>query len=273
MIGRRSLLAGLGAAALPWSGLAQEIAARSATAADLDAYLALRFGQRDQPIWFQYAGTIFALPLGRRSVRMFDVVGVSRSTLTRQTDGTYLATLDEAGWYCDPETGSPLKSLASPINGRTITVKHYRSPQKAILSPGRYAFAGDLPPGIEYEGRLEPLVTGARDVWISEDLLVRRPRKASAEALATNPAAAAQSQTSLATFRASRADFARRAARPVPATLAYQTLASWRDWFDADEVPGVMSWRTNGTKLFAPRDITGRVRDYVLAEHSELLEG
>jgi len=268
-VGRRALLTGAGliGAALLLPGRARA----QGTASDLAAYLRLRFGRPGRPVWYQYEGTVFAMPLGRRAVPMFRVVGISRNASRPLGPDRHEATLDEAGWYCDPATGEPIDSLESPINGKRIGVKHYRSPQRAILTPGRYAPAEAPPPGVEFDGRLSPLARLNDAVWLSEDIFARTAAKPAPEALAANPAAAWRAQTSLATWRARAADFDRRGLAEVPAALSYQTLANWRSWFEADDVPGVMSWRLNGVKLFDAAAASGRAAELVRRHHPDLL--
>lgn len=263
---RRGLLVGAAGASLALT------AAAAPAMNEVDAYLALRFAGRDRPGWWINRATIFAMPLGRRAVPLFDVIGLGRDRYEALPGGDYHLIFDECGWYCAPGTTTPLTTMPSPINGRTITVQHYRSPNDTFLRDGRQLPGKPPPPGAEIDFVRSPLQADADRVWMSDDIFVRSPRKAAPAALAANPSAAWNVQTSLATYAALGRDLAQHRRRWVPAICAYQTLASWRSWFDADEVPGAMSWRMHGTKTARTADIPAPLAALVRAEHPALLE-
>lgn len=239
---------------------------------DLDAYLALRFAGPGRVGWWINRATVFAMVLGRRTVPLFDVIGLGRDNYTALPDGAYQLSFDECGWYCAPGTQTPLDRVTSPINGRSIKVQHYRSPNSAVLRDGRQVPTRPLPPDVELEAVRGPLLADGEFVWITDDLFLRAPRKVSEQTLQANPAAAWNVQTSLATYNARQADLAVRRKRWVPATCAYQTLASWRPWFEADEIPGAMSWRMHGTKAANVAAIPEPLLSLVRAQHPDLLQ-
>lgn len=280
-IDRRSVIAG--GAMLPFALAASNTPATAAPTAaapiaarpdhDLDVYLALRFGGRDRPVWWVNHATVFVMVLGRATQPMFDVIGLGREVLTVGPDGVVRSEFDECGWYCAPGTTAPLASTVSPINGRTIAVKHYHSPNKSVLSNGAFVAEQPFPGGWEVKTARGALQRHGDDLWITDDIFVRRPRKVSAAALLANPAAAVGTQTSLNTYQGKAPDYARARCGVMPATTAYQTLATWRDWFDADETPGVMSWRMHGTKVVSVGEIPSNLRALVAADHATLLQG
>lgn len=265
-------MGGLSLAAITAPAMASRTATASPPISDVDAYLALRCGQQGRTGWWINRATIFAMALGRRAVPLFDVIGLGRDSYRALPDGSYHLMFDECGWYCAPGTTRPVDTLSSPINGRPIKVQHYRSPNESFLREDRFALAKPVPPGVEIDHRRGPLMADFGQVWMSEDLFVRSPRSVSPEALKTNPAAAWNVQTSLATYNARREDLLAYRHRWVPATCSYQTMASWRPWFDADEVPGVMSWRMHGTKIASTSDIPEPLLGLVRAQHAELLK-
>ena len=267
----------LGAAGLSLVAFAKPLKAAARQPAplaigDVAAYLALRFAGAGRTGWWINRATVFAMVLGRRAVPLFDVLGLGRDSYVALPDGSYHLNFDECGWYCAPGTTQPLTTLVSPINGRTITVQHYRSPNDSFLRDGVLVSSKPVPTGVEIDYQRGPLCADADQVWMSDDIFVRSPRKVPAEVLAVNPAAAWNVQTSLATYCARRDDLAAYRKRWVPATSSYQTLASWRSWFDADEVPGAMSWRMHGTKLSRIADIPEPLLSLVRAQHPALLE-
>ena len=274
---RRDALLGLAGVSLAAGAAASSAEAADVTSAplpvaDVAAYLALRFAGPGRVGWWINRATVFAMVLGRRTVPLFDVIGLGRDSYVAMPDGSFHLIFDECGWYCAPGTTVPLTTMVSPINGRTITVQHYRSPNDTLLRDGRLELLKPLPPGAEVDHVRSPLRADAEQVWISDDNFVRSPRKVSDEVLRVNPAAAWNVQTSLATYNARREDLAAWRRRWVPATCAYQTLASWRTWFDADETPGAMSWRMHGTKVSRIGDIPEPLLGLVRSQHPTLLE-
>lgn len=239
---------------------------------DIDAYLALRFAGPGRAGWWINRATVFAMVLGKRSVPLFDVVGLGRDTYAPLPDGTYHLKFDECGWYCAPGTAVPLETLVSPINGRTIKVQHFRSPNETFLRNGQQVLTRPAPATVEFSAVRGPLQAEGEHVWMTDDLFLRSPRKVSPEALSANPAAGWNVQTSLATYTARRADLVAYRQNWVPATCAYQTLASWRAWFEADETPGAMSWRMHGTKVATAAAIPEPLLGLVRASHPDLLK-
>ncbi len=265
-------MAGLSLGGIAASGQAAARVAAPPPIPDVAAYLALRFAGPQRVGWWINRATVFALVLGRRTIPLFDVIGLGRDSYVAMPDGSFHLNFDECGWYCAPGTTVPLTSMVSPINGRTITVQHYRSPNDTMLTNGKQVMTKPIPPGVEIETVRSALQSDGEQVWMSDDHIVRSPRKVSEEALRANPAAAWNVQTSLATYNARRDDLMAYRRRWVPATCAYQTLASWRTWFDADETPGVMSWRMHGTKVASIKDMPDPLLGLVRAQHPALLE-
>lgn len=265
-------MAGLSLGAVTASANAARLASVAPPVDDVSAYLALRFAGPGRAGWWINRATVFAMVLGRRTVPLFDVLGLGRDSYVAMPDGSFHLMFDECGWYCAPGTTVPLTTMVSPINGRTFTVQHYRSPNDTFLRNGRQVLSKPVPPGVEIDHVRGPLRADADQVWMSDDIFVRSPRNVSPEVLRVNPAAAWNVQTSLATYNARRDDLAAYRRRWVPATCAYQTLASWRAWFDADEIPGAMSWRMHGTKVARTTDIPEPLLGLVRAQHPTLLE-
>lgn len=263
---------GISLAALAGSAKASGGAVRQLPIADVDAYLALRFARPGRAGWWINRATVFAMVLGRRTVPLFDVLGLGRDSYVAMPDGSFHLIFDECGWYCAPGTNVPLTTVVSPINGRTITVQHYRSPNDTYLRGGQQTAAKPIPPGVEIDYVRGQLRADADQVWMSDDIFVRSPRNVPAEVLQVNPAAAWNVQSSLATYCARRDDLAAYRRRWVPATSSYQTLASWRTWFDADETPGAMSWRMHGTKVARIADISEPLLGLVRSQYPKLLE-
>lgn len=261
---------GMFSAALAAPALLQAAGAAATTRdAPLDP-LHTHVRQRARPdgkaVYFAYEGTFYGQRSGQRTVALLHIEGASASNTALQPDGSWLFSLREAGWFCDLGTREVLTTWVNPLNGRSVTPGHYNSRQQLRFSAtGVAPAASALPPGLEWQGQLTTPVVMGDDVWSAEELFVRVPPK--------SPDDIANVQTSLATLHSRLADLQRPDSAWVPATLAYQTLASWRPWMQmAADMPGVMSWRLFGRKCASIDELPVALRQRVQAQHPEVLQ-
>ena len=243
-------------------------AMREITASTMDpllTHMRIRGHADGRLVYYGYEGVSYGQRSGQRTVPLLHIEGASAATFVRQ-GGSWLYTLREAGWMCDLGTGAVLSSWLNPLNGKTVTPRHYNSRQTSLFTgnsvkPVRAA----LPAGIEMQGNIAEPVVMRDDIWTAEELLVRvPPQQAGGSAVV---------QTSLATLHASLRDLQRGANAWVPATLAYQTLQSWPAWMEMpDDMPGVISWRLMGRKCASVDELPVKVRTRIQEQHPEVFK-
>lgn len=214
---------------------------------DLEAHVRMRGNTRGERSYWYYKGTVFGNQWGETTQAMLGVEGISYSTIEALADGSYRYSLNEAGYYSDPNTGEIGGLVTNPFTGKAYEPKHYLSPQKIIFAPDLTVTPDveALPPGLEYRGRIAPLRVFKDTVISSEDLFVKMPRPQFENDPEQLPFTI---QTSLATFTASRRDMLNTELDFVPCQFNYQTLATFRPWMGMGRQPGMMSWRMVGTK-------------------------
>ncbi|MEZ5457808.1 MAG: DUF1838 family protein [Steroidobacteraceae bacterium] len=243
-------------------------ATAAAAALDLDTletHVRMRAHPDGRPLYWAYAGTFYGQVSGQRTVPLLGVEGISINRCTPSGDGVYAYSLREAGWFKDLQTGQVLDEWLNPLTGRSVTPKHYYSPQRQRFTAEQTEPVLDKPfPGLEWTGYLGAPKHFAGSVWSSEELLVRT----------TNPTTgAARVQTSLLTLHATAADLAGDPQRVVPTTMAYQTLASWVPWMDMRDIPGVISWRLFGRKVERVDELPQHLVERTRRLHPQLFEG
>lgn len=284
MISRRTALAALGAA--PLGALAAGAALRggasaaasppagAATPAPLDAYVRLHWAPGGAWVLWLYAGVLVVKPEGEVARPLVRIRGLSFSRAVPQADGSIVAELDEAGWYCDLVSGQPLATLRNPFTDRDVAVKHYRSPQRLRLAGSAYSPGQELPPGIEFRGERLVLADVGGSVSMTEDLYVKMPAVAATDGPPPRPARPARFSASLATFTAPAAQLADPKANWIASTLSYGTMNSFAGWLGMDDVPGVQNMRLAGAKR-RPTELDAvdpDVMSWVRREQASILE-
>lgn len=250
-VSRREWIAGLGLLALaPGSVVARstEVLPPRPSLLDektFDEYIRLRTASDLAPVLWVYSGVFVVKPEGEVARPIARIEGLSRSRATANADGSWLWELDEAGYYCAIGSGRPADSLFNPFTGQLVKPKHYRSPQRLLLTrqgirPGRTA-----PPGVEFNGEITRLAEVAGTIALTEDLYVKLPgRAASAEA----PARPSRFAASLATFTTRAENFTRPRHEWMDCQLNYTTLNSFVDWLGMEDRGGVQDMRLVGVK-------------------------
>jgi hypothetical protein len=214
---------------------------------DLEAHLRMRGNPRGERSYWYYKGTVFGNSFGEVTRPMLGVEGISHSIIEALPEGRYRYRLNEAGYYSDPETGVISDRVMNPFSGEYFEPQHYLSPQTTIFAPDLSVTPAtdELPPGLEYRGRISPLRVFRNTVISSEDLFVRLPHPQLEDDPDRLPFTV---QTSLATFTADRRDLLNEDLAFVPCQFNYQTLATFRPWMGMGRRPAMQSWRMVGTK-------------------------
>jgi hypothetical protein len=276
LISRRAAVTLLGAG--PLTALAVGVAggahaAVSTAGADREAlgrYVRMHWAADGVWLMWLYGGVLVVKPEGRVARPLVQVRGVSFSRALPQTDGSFVAELEEVGYYCDLTTGDPLTTLRNPFTERDVEVEHYRSPQRLRFSGTSFSPAQAMPPGVEFRGELTTLAEVGGVVAMTEDLYVRLP---AAAAQGARPARPERFSASLATFTAPAASLADPKGW-VASTLSYGTMNSFVRWLGMDGTPGVQNMRLAGAKRRATEmdAIAPDLRARIQRDHATFLD-
>lgn len=241
----------------------------------LDAYVRMRARGDGQKSYTRYSGTFFAKIEGEVAVPLMGIEGMSWGRFERQADGTYLYSMQEAGYHTDFQTGEIIDELVNPLNGLTIVPKHYRSGQSSTFAPDSVTpIMERRPEGLEYRGVITPATVIDDTVWCSEDLFVKFPNPKERYSDLREWNGPFRTSTSLATHMVKLPDLEDLERPFVPSTMSYTTINSWRGWMLMGQAPGVISWRLKGRKFEAAQHIPDdMLLKRVATDHPDLLEG
>jgi hypothetical protein len=223
-----------------------------------------------EPVRWVYSGVLVVKPEGELARPVARIEGLSRTRATERADGSWDWQLDEAGYYCDLESGHVLERLRNPFTGEEVRPVHYRSPQKLRFAGSAVLPLDALPPGIDFRGEVTQLASVGDVLALTEDLYVRLP---AAPATADRPARPQRISSSLATFTSSARALARGGKEWVDCQFAYTTLNSFVGWLGMDGQPGVQNMRLIGVKcrLEDRESIPDALHERLAADHPDLL--
>lgn len=273
---RRRAMQGLGLMMLSpgLPSIAQEMGAvpvRTRTSEDaFGRYLRMRTSPDGSPVLWVYSGVLVVKPEGEVARTVARIEGVSRSQATQQMDGRWLWDLDEAGYFCDPTSGEIADQIVNPFTATRVRPRHYRSPQKLLLSAREIAPAMPLPEGVEFRGEITTLAEIAGTVAMTEDLYVKIPGVPQVDGSAGRPERFA---ASLATFTTREANLSLASSAWVDCQFNYTTLNSFVGWLGMTGRPGVQDMRIVGIKIRPDAQdlIAEPLRQRILSEHRDLL--
>lgn len=239
-------------------------------AARFQEFLRMRTAADGAPVLWVYSGVLVVKPDGAVARPVASIKGLSRSQATDQGDGRWLWTLDEAGYFCDLDTGRVAERILNPFTGEWVSPKHYRSPQRLLFSEQGITAADALPPGVEFRGEITELARLAGTVALTEDLYVKLPGSLGADGRAVRPARVA---ASLATFTTREAQLLQSESAWIDCQFNYTTLNSFVGWLGMDGQSGVQDMRLVGVKIpiDAEQRIPPALRQRIRVEHADLL--
>lgn len=283
-VDRRSVLRGLGVLALA-PGIPQahaeritaETALQSSTPSHsspknsesegkrrLSRFLRMRTSPDGAPVLWVYSGVLVVKPEGEVARPVARIAGLSKSLATSISDDRWLWTLDEAGYFCDLESGGIADELINPFTGRAVRPRHYRSPQKLIFGWQNIVPGEPLDPKIEFRGEITELARIAGTIAMTEDLYVKLPAVAPR---GDQPGRPARFAASLATFSSKEIQFSRPDTEWMECQFNYTTLNSIVGWLEMSAVAGVQDMRLIGVKI--PVSATNLVPSELLRRVSE----
>ncbi|MEQ8510131.1 MAG: DUF1838 family protein [Rhodospirillaceae bacterium] len=241
----------------------------------LDAYVRMRNRGDGKKSYTRYSGTFFAKIEGEVAIPIMGIEGMSWGRCERQPDGSYLYSMQEAGYHTTLDTRDVLDEWVNPMNGLTVIPAHYRSGQSSVFTPTAVnPILSSRPEGLVYKGVITPATVIGDTVWCSEDLFVKFPNPRERYDDEREWSGPFRTSTSLATHMALIADLENAESDFVPSTMSYTTINSWRGWMKMGQTPGVISWRLKGRKFKSPDHMDRE--DWLLrrieSDHPELLD-
>lgn len=275
---RRTLLGTTGTAALlagaPRVGAASHSIDFSDPQQKLDAYVRMRNRGDGRKSYTRYSGTFFMKLDGEVAVPILGIEGMSWGRCERQADGTYLYSMQEAGYHTDLVNREIVDEWVNPVNGLTVVPKHYRSGQTSTFTPTSVLpNIARRPEGLEYKGVITPATVIDDTVWCSEDLFVKFPNPRERYEDEREWSGPYRISNSLATHMVKLADLEDRDRAFVPSSMSYTTLNSWRGWMKMGQTQGMISWRLKGKKFESADMVDDWISQRIHKDHPDLLAG
>ena len=177
----------------------------------------------------------------------------------------YQVTMLELGYLTDLETGEPLDEFKNPYTGKIVTVPEQRlGPLPVMLtSSGVEIDTGASFDSIDLKTRLGPAIVDGDDIWLRED--------STAKVDSDLPMMGKHVYNELVTYRGRVSDVNNPDLAAAPATVTYQSVTSWREWFESGGIPGHTTARAAGKKIFSIEQLPA---DYLAAaqeRHPEII--
>jgi hypothetical protein len=106
----------------------------------------------------------------------------------------------------------------------------------------------DVPPfnEIELNTRIGPAIVQGDDVWIRDDSTVKVD--------SDHPMMGKHTYNEMVTYRGKLSDINNPDIKSAPAEIAFQSVTSWREWLQADDVDGHTTARASGMKIARVED-------------------
>jgi len=172
----------------------------------------------------------------------------------------------ELGYFTDLETGAVLDTWTNPYNGKLCQVPEQRlGPYPVLLTPTGVVLP-DFPPfnDVELSTRVGPAVIHGDDVWIRDDSTIKVD--------SDHPMMGKHIYNELVTYRGKLSDLNNPDLASAPAEIMFQSVTSWREWFQADDVDGHTTSRANGTKITRIEDFPAEYLRAARERHPEIIK-
>lgn len=226
----------------------------------LDIFVRMRCSPPGETTTWWYSGHMLGRVGDNVAKPFLSIIGVGQSKAKYLPNGDIRYSLIEAGYYGDPDTGEIVDGeMASRLIDEPITPQHYLSPQTLLFQQDRVILPqGDnLPPGLDFTGRMIGPDVKADRVWMGEELFVK---------VSGQDDRPARVLTSLANFQAAVSDVCA-GGMFVPASFEYTTWNSFRSWMNVGEQTGSVMSRLNSVKLPDWGGLPEALRERIQADH------
>jgi hypothetical protein len=270
-VSRRTFVAGslTGLAGLSLAGCAEQPPASLDLDLDdpwdrLTALAKLRGSTDGKTVMWWMKGTRFGV-VDNVVKPMFNMLIGSFQRMQPVPDKGYMLNMLEMSYFTDLETGEVLDTFVNPYNGKTLQVPEQRlGPYPVLMEPGGVVLP-DVPAfgDVDLSTRVGPAIVHGDDVWIRDDSTVKVD--------SDHPMMGKHTYNELVTYRGRLSEINNPELASAPAEIAFQSVTSWREWFQADDVDGMTTARASGTKIFRLEDFPPEYLAAARERHPDLI--
>lgn len=177
----------------------------------------------------------------------------------------YQLNMLEMSYFTDLETGKVLDTFTNPYNGNVCEVPEQRlGPYPVLLSPTGVVLP-DVPPfdKVDLTTRVGPAVINGDDVWIRDDSTIKVD--------SDHPMMGKHTYNELVTYRGKLSDINNPDLPSAPADIMFQSVTSWREWLQAEDVGGHTTGRATGTKITRLEDFPSEYLAAARERHADII--
>jgi hypothetical protein len=196
---------------------------------------------------------------------MFGMLIGSFQRMQLVPDEGYMMNMLELSYFTDLQTGAVLDTFVNPYNGKTLQVPEQRlGPYPVMLKTGGVVLP-DVPAfgDIDLTTRVGPAIVHGDDVWVRDDSTVKVD--------SDHPMMGKHTYNELVTYRGKLSDLNNPELASAPAEIMFQSVTSWREWFQADDVDGMTTARATGTKISRLEDFPPEYLAAARERHPEII--
>jgi len=175
------------------------------------------------------------------------------------------ANMLEMSYFTDLETGAVLDEFTNPYNGKVCQVPEQRlGPYPVLLTPTGVVLPDNPAFGnIDLTTRVGPAIVNGDDVWIRDDSTVKVD--------SDHPMMGKHTYNELVSYRGRLSDITNPDLPSAPAEISFQSVTSWREWLQADDVGGHTTARATGTKISRIEDFPPEYLQAARERHGKIL--
>jgi len=171
----------------------------------------------------------------------------------------------EMSYFTDLETGEILDTFKNPYNGKVVEIPEQRLGPYPVLMKPTGVILPDVPMfgDVELKTKVGPAVISGDDVWIRDDSTVKVD--------SDHPMMGKHIYNELVTYRGRLSELNDPDVTSASADISFQSVTSWREWFQAEDVGGHTTARANGNKIYRIEDFPAEYLAAARERHPELI--
>lgn len=171
----------------------------------------------------------------------------------------------EMSYFTDLQTGAILDTFKNPYNGKVVKIPEQRLGPYPVLMRPTGVILPDAPMfgDVELQTQVGPAIISGDDVWIRDDSTVRVD--------SDHPMMGKHIYNELVTYRGRLSELNNPEITSASADISFQSVTSWREWFEAEDVGGHTTARANGSKIYRIEDFPAEYLAAARERHPELI--
>lgn len=171
----------------------------------------------------------------------------------------------EMSYFTDMQTGEVIDTLVNPYNGKLCQIPEQRLGPYPVLMTPTGVILPDSPMfgDVDLTTTVGPAVVNGNDVWIRDDSSVKVD--------SDHPMMGKHIYNELVTYRGKLDEINDPDRTSAAADISFQSLTSWREWFQAEGVGGHTTARATGCKIHRVEDFPPEYLAAARERHADII--